>query len=91
MLLDDFEPGMTTARLQPLLGELVDELVPLVADVASALRSSGAAADRLRIELTESAMQQEHADAEPVLRELHDLGLPIDLSFGMRKLMIDGI
>jgi carboxypeptidase Taq len=35
VLLDDFEPGMTTARLQPLLGELVDELVPLVADVAS--------------------------------------------------------
>jgi carboxypeptidase Taq len=35
VLLDDFEPGLTTARLEPLLGELVDELVPLVADVAS--------------------------------------------------------
>jgi carboxypeptidase Taq len=35
VLLDDFEPGFTTARLQPLLGELVDELAPLVADVAS--------------------------------------------------------
>jgi carboxypeptidase Taq len=35
VLLDDFEPGMTTARLQPLLAELVDELVPLVAEVAS--------------------------------------------------------
>ncbi len=34
VLLDDFEPGMTTARLRPLLGELVDGLVPLVADVA---------------------------------------------------------
>ena len=36
VLLDDFEPGMTTARLRPLLGELVDGLVPLVAEVASA-------------------------------------------------------
>jgi carboxypeptidase Taq len=35
VLLDDFEPGMTTAKLRPLLGELVDGLVPLVADVAS--------------------------------------------------------
>ena len=35
VLLDDFEPAMTTARLRPLLGELVDGLVPLVAEVAS--------------------------------------------------------
>jgi hypothetical protein len=31
VLLDDFEPGMTTAKLRPLLAELVDGLVPLVA------------------------------------------------------------
>jgi carboxypeptidase Taq len=30
-LLDDFEPGLTTAELRPLLGELRDALVPLVA------------------------------------------------------------
>jgi carboxypeptidase Taq len=35
VLLDDFEPAMTTAKLRPLLSELVDGLVPLVADVAS--------------------------------------------------------
>ncbi len=35
VLLDDFEPGMTTAMLRPLLAELVDDLVPLVAEVAS--------------------------------------------------------
>ena len=35
VLLDDFEPAMTTARLRPLLGELVDGLVPLVAEVAA--------------------------------------------------------
>jgi carboxypeptidase Taq len=35
VLLDDFEPGMTTARLRPLLGDLVDGLVPLVAGVAT--------------------------------------------------------
>ena len=35
VLLDDFEPGMTTAELRPLLGELVDGLVPLVAEVAT--------------------------------------------------------
>ena len=34
-LLDDFEPAMTTARLRPLLAELVDGLVPLVAEVAA--------------------------------------------------------
>jgi carboxypeptidase Taq len=35
VLLDDFEPGMTTAMLKPLFSELCDGLVPLVADVAS--------------------------------------------------------
>ena len=35
VLLDDFEPGMTTAKLRPLLAELVDGLVPLVAEVAA--------------------------------------------------------
>ena len=35
VLLDDFEPAMTTARLRALLGELVDGLVPLVAEAAS--------------------------------------------------------
>ena len=30
-LLDDFEPGLTTAELEPLLGELRDALIPLVA------------------------------------------------------------
>ena len=35
VLLDDFEPSMTTARLRPLLGELVDGLVPLVTEAAS--------------------------------------------------------
>ena len=30
-LLDDFEPGLTTAELRPLFGELRDALVPLVA------------------------------------------------------------
>jgi carboxypeptidase Taq len=36
VLLDDFEPGMTTARLRPLLAELVDALVPIVAASATA-------------------------------------------------------
>jgi carboxypeptidase Taq len=31
VLLDDFEPGLTTAQLRPLLAELRDALVPLVA------------------------------------------------------------
>src|SRR5918996_2599426 len=31
VLLDDFEPGLTTAELRPLLGDLRDALVPLVA------------------------------------------------------------
>jgi carboxypeptidase Taq len=35
VLLDDFEPGMTTARARPLLTELCECLVPLVAETAS--------------------------------------------------------
>jgi carboxypeptidase Taq len=35
-LLDDFEPGLTTAELRPLLGELRDALVPLVAAAGDA-------------------------------------------------------
>ena len=34
VLLDDFEPGLTTAELRPLLAGLREELVPLVAEVA---------------------------------------------------------
>jgi len=35
VLLDDFEPAMTTATVRPLLSELCDGLVPLVAEIAS--------------------------------------------------------
>ena len=34
VLLDDFEPGLTTAELRPLLSSLREELVPLVAEAA---------------------------------------------------------
>ena len=34
VLLDDFEPGMTTAQVRPLLAELVEGLVPLVDEAA---------------------------------------------------------
>ena len=43
------------------------------------LRRDGADPAQIMIELTESAMQQDHADAEPILRELHDLGLRLAL------------
>jgi carboxypeptidase Taq len=36
VLLDDFEPGLTTAELRPLLAELRDALVPLVAAAGDA-------------------------------------------------------
>ena len=42
------------------------------------LGTSGAEPERLTIELTESAMG-DHADAEPILRDLHDLGLQLAL------------
>jgi diguanylate cyclase (GGDEF)-like protein/PAS domain S-box-containing protein len=51
----------------------------LVADVASALRSSGAAADRLRIELTESALLPDPVSARAALVALADLGVRTSL------------
>jgi EAL domain-containing protein (putative c-di-GMP-specific phosphodiesterase class I) len=53
--------------------------VDFVTRVREHLRATGADPGGLIIELTESAMQQEHADAEPLLRELHDLGLRLAL------------
>ena len=53
--------------------------VDFVARVREHLRASGADPARITIELTESAMLQDHADAEPILRELHDLGLQLAL------------
>ena len=50
-----------------------------LARVREHLRATGADPARLTVELTESAMQQDHADAEPILRELHDLGLQLAL------------
>jgi diguanylate cyclase (GGDEF)-like protein/PAS domain S-box-containing protein len=43
------------------------------------LRTSGADPARITIELTESALLQDHADAEPVLRRLDGLGLRLAL------------
>jgi diguanylate cyclase (GGDEF)-like protein/PAS domain S-box-containing protein len=53
--------------------------IDFVARIKAHLQESGAEPARLTIELTESAMQQDHADAEPILRELHDLGLQLAL------------
>ena len=53
--------------------------VDFLSRVKEHLRATGAEPGQLIIELTESAMQQEHADAEPVLRELHELGLRLAL------------
>jgi diguanylate cyclase (GGDEF)-like protein/PAS domain S-box-containing protein len=50
-----------------------------VGRVRSHLSDSGAKPGRITIELTESAMLQDHADAEKVLRELHDLGVQLAL------------
>ena len=50
--------------------------VDFLARVREHLRASGADPARITVELTESAMLQDHADAEPILRELHDLGPP---------------
>ena len=47
--------------------------------VKAHLSATGAEPGRITIELTESAMLQDHADAEPILRELHDLGLQLAL------------
>jgi diguanylate cyclase (GGDEF)-like protein/PAS domain S-box-containing protein len=53
--------------------------VDFVARVKAHLQESGADPARMTVELTESAMLQDHADAEPILRELHDLGLELAL------------
>jgi diguanylate cyclase (GGDEF)-like protein/PAS domain S-box-containing protein len=50
-----------------------------IARVAEHLRASGAEPARITIELTESATLQDHAGAERVLRELHELGLALAL------------
>jgi EAL domain-containing protein (putative c-di-GMP-specific phosphodiesterase class I) len=50
-----------------------------VARVSEHLRESGADPSRLTVELTESALLQDHADVEPTLRELHELGLQLAL------------
>jgi diguanylate cyclase (GGDEF)-like protein/PAS domain S-box-containing protein len=53
--------------------------VDFIGRVKEHLRATGADPERIIIELTESAMLQDHADAEPILRELHDLGLRLAL------------
>jgi EAL domain-containing protein (putative c-di-GMP-specific phosphodiesterase class I) len=47
--------------------------------VAEHLARSGAEPARLTVELTESATMEDPASAEPILRELHDLGLRLAL------------
>jgi diguanylate cyclase (GGDEF)-like protein/PAS domain S-box-containing protein len=49
------------------------------ARVAEHLRATGGDPARLTVELTESATLQDPADAEPILRELHELGLELAL------------
>jgi diguanylate cyclase (GGDEF)-like protein/PAS domain S-box-containing protein len=53
--------------------------VDFLGRVEEHLRATGADPERIIIELTESAMLQDHSDAEPILRELHDLGLRLAL------------
>jgi EAL domain-containing protein (putative c-di-GMP-specific phosphodiesterase class I) len=53
--------------------------VDFLARIQEHLRVTGADPARIIIELTESAMLQDHDDAEPVLRALHDLGLRLAL------------
>jgi len=53
--------------------------VDFINRICEHLRTTGADPARLTVELTESAMLQEHADAEPILRELHDLGVQLAL------------
>ncbi len=50
-LLDDYEPGMTTAETRRILGELADGLVPLVAGVAAAADAVDEAPLRGRFEV----------------------------------------
>jgi diguanylate cyclase (GGDEF)-like protein/PAS domain S-box-containing protein len=53
--------------------------VDFLGRVKEHLRATGADPERIIIELTESAMLQDHDDAESILRELHDLGLRLAL------------
>jgi diguanylate cyclase (GGDEF)-like protein/PAS domain S-box-containing protein len=53
--------------------------VDFVSRVKEQLRETGANPERIIVELTESAMLQDHADAEPILGELHALGLRLAL------------
>jgi EAL domain-containing protein (putative c-di-GMP-specific phosphodiesterase class I) len=53
--------------------------VDFVGRVRDHLRRTGADPARILVEITESAMLQDHSDAEPILRELHDLGLRLAL------------
>jgi EAL domain-containing protein (putative c-di-GMP-specific phosphodiesterase class I) len=53
--------------------------IDFIGRVTEHLRATGADPRRITIELTESAMHQGHADAEPSLRRLHDLGLRLAL------------
>jgi carboxypeptidase Taq len=58
VLLDDFEPGLTTAELRPLLGELREALVPLVAAAGDAdqARNDGVFAGAFAVEEQRAAM-----------------------------------
>jgi diguanylate cyclase (GGDEF)-like protein/PAS domain S-box-containing protein len=53
--------------------------IDFIGKVSEHLRATGADPARLTIELTESAMLQDHTDAEHILRQLHDLGLQLAL------------
>jgi diguanylate cyclase (GGDEF)-like protein len=69
--------------LHPLLSFNVSPTQLRAADftarVAEHLRSSGADPGRLTVELTESSTLEDPARAEPLVRELHELGLRIAL------------
>ncbi|MGH2970220.1 MAG: carboxypeptidase M32 [Solirubrobacteraceae bacterium] len=58
VLLDDFEPGLTTAELRPLLAELGDALVPLVAAAGDARqeRNDGVFAGPFTVEAQRAAV-----------------------------------
>jgi diguanylate cyclase (GGDEF)-like protein/PAS domain S-box-containing protein len=53
--------------------------VDFISRVKEQLRETGASPERIILELTESAMLQDHSDAESILRELHALGLRLAL------------
>ena len=53
--------------------------VDFIDRISEHLRTTGADPAGLTVELTESAMFPDHADPEPILRELHDLGLRLAL------------